>query len=115
MLNILLCYQDMLVILCYSSMLNMLLCFMLDVLLCCQDVVVSRVRHIKTSDIVQLARDGRIRTDACQFSCQRCDHVWWRRIPDRKRVSHGYNIVLRYTQYCIYHIMVWYAHVIWYT
>eukprot|EP00062_Callorhinchus_milii_P021084 gi/632977424/ref/XP_007905335.1/ PREDICTED: UPF0515 protein C19orf66 homolog [Callorhinchus milii] len=34
----------------------------------------------RTNDALMPWRD-------CQFSCQRCDRFWWRRVPERKQVS----------------------------
>lgn len=51
--------------------------------------VVGKISGLKeeNSNVLKSARTGRIDTSAHMFSCGKCDHFWWKRVPGRKKVS----------------------------
>jgi len=65
------------------------------VLCCMQNVVVGKIVRLKddpaSASVLERARLGRIDTSARMFSCQSCDNIWWRRVPDRKKVCRCYD------------------------
>ncbi|KAK2146489.1 hypothetical protein LSH36_605g03030 [Paralvinella palmiformis] len=44
-------------------------------------------QRLEGSSILDKARSGKINTGARLFACAPCDILWWRRTPDRKKVS----------------------------